>query len=119
MWAGIDHQRGYHHQPVYGGVLDAMRLPKFSCHFFQSERPPHVRGPDGAGGPMVFIANFATFHSPTTVTVFSNCQQGAPRRPRICARFRLDYPSNAGQSRVATTLRRASKPVEVPDFRRA
>jgi len=75
LWAGIDHQRGYHHQPFYGGVLDAMRLPKFSYYFFQSQRPPHVRGPGGAGGPMVFIANFATFLSPTAVTVFSNCQQ--------------------------------------------
>ena len=24
---------------------------------------------------MIFIANFATFQSPTTVTVFSNCEQ--------------------------------------------
>src|SRR3954451_22639388 len=39
LWAGIDHQRGYHHQPFYGGVLDAGRLPKFDYHFFQSERP--------------------------------------------------------------------------------
>jgi beta-galactosidase len=68
LWAGIDHQRGYHHQPFFGGVLDAMRLPKFSYYFFQSQR----RVDDG---PMVFIANFATFLSPTAVTVFSNCEQ--------------------------------------------
>ena len=32
-------------------------------------------GPGVDSGPMVFIANFATFLSPSTVTVFSNCEQ--------------------------------------------
>jgi beta-galactosidase len=71
LWAGIDCQRGYHHQPFYGGPIDAFRLPKFDFYLFQSQRPP--TGP--TGGPMVFIANFATFLSPKTVTVFSNCEQ--------------------------------------------
>jgi beta-galactosidase len=72
LWAGIDCQRGYHHQPFYGGVMDAFRLPKFDHYLFQSQRPP-VEGP--SDGPMVFIANFATFLSPTAVTVFSNCEE--------------------------------------------
>jgi beta-galactosidase len=75
LWAGIDHQRGYHHQPFYGGPLDAFRLPKFSYYFFQSQRPPDVHVPGLDDGPMVFIANFVTPWSPTTVTVFSNCQR--------------------------------------------
>lgn len=68
LWAGIDCQRGYHHQPFYGGPMDAFRLPKFDFYLFQSQRP-------ATQGPMVFIANFATVMSPTTVTVFSNCEQ--------------------------------------------
>ena len=73
IWAGIDCYRGYHHQPFYGSPLDLFRLPKFDYYFMQSQRPTAIQVPGVEGGPMVFIANFATFHSPTTVTVFSNC----------------------------------------------
>jgi beta-galactosidase len=75
LWAGIDCQRGYHHQPFHGGVMDMFRLPKFDYYFFQSQRPPTLHVPGLDDGPMVFIANFATFFSPTTITVFSNCEQ--------------------------------------------
>ena len=68
LWAGIDHARGYHHQNFHGGVLDLFRLPKFSYYFFQSQRPIDE-------GPMVFIASFASFLSPPSVMVFSNCEQ--------------------------------------------
>jgi beta-galactosidase len=75
LWAGIDCQRGYHRQPFHGGVLDVFRLPKFNYYFFQSQRPPAIHVPGLDDGPMVFIANFATFLSPTSVTVFSNCDE--------------------------------------------
>ena len=75
LWAGIDCQRGYHHQPFSGGPLDLFRLPKFDYYLFQSQRPPHVHVPGLNDGPMVFIANFASFLSPTRLTVFSNCEQ--------------------------------------------
>jgi beta-galactosidase len=75
LWAGIDCQRGYHHQPFHGGILDLFRLPKFNYYFFQSQRPPSVHVAELDDGPMVFIANFATFFSPTTLTIFSNCEQ--------------------------------------------
>jgi beta-galactosidase len=74
LWAGIDCQRGYHHQPFFGGALDLFRLPKFNYHFFRSQTSPQA-GDSPVSGPMVFIANFATFLSPTAVTVFSNCDQ--------------------------------------------
>ena len=75
LWAGIDAYRGYHHQPFLGAPLDLFRLPKFDYYMFQSQRPAQLT-PIGIGsGPMVFIANFATFHSIETVTVFSNCEQ--------------------------------------------
>jgi beta-galactosidase len=75
LWAAIDCQRGYHHQPFFGGVLDLFRLPKFNYYLFQSQRPPKIHVPGLEDGPMIFIANFATFLSPTTVTVFSNCDE--------------------------------------------
>ena len=75
LWAGIDAARGYHHQPFLGAPLDVFRLPKFDYYMFQSQRPPQARPGRAGSGPMIFIANYATFHSPQTVTVFSNCEQ--------------------------------------------
>jgi beta-galactosidase len=75
LWAGIDYYRGYHHQPFYGSPLGVFRLPKFDYYLFQSQRPLEKTALGVGSGPMVFIANFATFQSPTTVTVFSNCEQ--------------------------------------------
>lgn len=43
--------------------------------FFKSQTPPEIHLPGLDDGPMVFIANFATFLSPTSVTVFSNCDE--------------------------------------------
>ena len=75
LWAGVDYYRGYHHQPFLGSPLDLFRLPKLDYFLFQSQRPPDAK-PAGVGsGPMVFIANFASFQSPSEVTVFSNCEQ--------------------------------------------
>jgi len=75
LWAGIDCQRGYHHQVFYGGVLDLFRLPKFGYYFFQSQRCPqaHVAGLDD--GPMIFIASHGTFFSPSKLSIFSNCEE--------------------------------------------
>jgi beta-galactosidase len=75
LWAGLDYYRAYHRQTFLGGAYDLLRLPKFDAYFFQSQRSPklHVSGLED--GPMVFIANDATFQSPSQVTVFSNCEQ--------------------------------------------
>jgi beta-galactosidase len=75
LWAGIDAYRGYHHQPFLGAPLDLFRLPKFDYYMFQSQRPPDLKPGIIGSGPMVFIADFASFHSPSVVTVFSNCEQ--------------------------------------------
>jgi beta-galactosidase len=77
LWAGIDAYRGYHHQPFLGGPLDLFRLPKFDYYMFQSQRAPVLSAdlPNVDTGPMVFIASYATFQSPMTVLVFSNCEQ--------------------------------------------
>jgi len=75
LWAGIDYYRGYHHQPFYGSPLDLFRLPKFNYYLFQSQRPLEKMELNVGSGPMVYITNFATFHSPVTVMVFSNCEE--------------------------------------------
>jgi len=75
LWAGIDAFRGYHHQPFLGAPLDIFRIPKFDYFMFQSQRPPQPQPARTGSGPMIFIANYATFHSPLEVIVFSNCEQ--------------------------------------------
>jgi beta-galactosidase len=75
LWAGIDAYRGYHHQPFQGAPLDLFRLPKFDYYMFQSQRPAQRKPGRTGSGPMVFIANYGTFQSPSAVTVFSNCEE--------------------------------------------
>ena len=75
LWAGIDAYRGYHHQPFLGSPLDDFRLPKFDYFMFQSQRPAKTQQGRAGSGPMIFIANYATFQSPSEVVVFSNCEQ--------------------------------------------
>ena len=75
LWAGIDTQRGYHHNPFLGGLLDAFRVPKFSYYLFASQRPPDVHVPGLEDGPMVFIASYWDQFSTDDVTVFTNCEK--------------------------------------------
>ena len=57
------------------GITDVFRLPKFSYYFWQSQRDPNLNLAGSDSGPMVHIANYWTASSPTTVKVFSNCDQ--------------------------------------------
>lgn len=75
LWAGIDAFRGYHHQPFLGGPIDLFRLPKFDYYMFQSQRPLQKTAAPAGSGPVVFIANYATLFSPSTITVYSNCER--------------------------------------------
>lgn len=72
LWHPFDHQRGYHSDPFYGGLMDAFRQPKTSYYAFMSQRPQQGRNALGTG-PMVYIANECTPFSPEDVTIFSNC----------------------------------------------
>lgn len=76
LWHSFDHQRGYHPDPFYGGIMDAFRQPKLSYYMFCSQRPAETNDKLIAGnGPMVFIANAMTPFSPKDVTVYSNCDE--------------------------------------------
>ena len=70
IWEGVDNIRGCSAEnPIARcGVLDYLRLPKFSYYFFQSQRD--------ANAPELFIANYWTPRpSPAKVVVFSNCEE--------------------------------------------
>lgn len=76
MWHPFDHQRGYHPDPFYGGIMDSYRQPKTSYYLFKSFRSPQVQQESLAEtGPFVYIANEMTPFSPEDVTVFSNCDK--------------------------------------------
>lgn len=67
LWHSFDHQRGYHPDPFYGGIMDAFRRPKYSYYMFQA-KSHQTR-------PMVYVANLMTPFSPEDVTVYSNCDE--------------------------------------------
>ena len=75
LWHSFDHQRGYHPDPFYGGLMDAYRQPKYSYYMFKSQRDIAVTDIIAETGPMVFIANDMDPFSPKDVTVYSNCDE--------------------------------------------
>lgn len=66
LWHSFDHQRGYHPDPFYGGIMDAFRRPKYSYYMFQAQSQQVE--------PMVYIAHEMTPFSSKDVIVFSNCE---------------------------------------------
>lgn len=75
LWHSFDHQRGYHPDPFYGGLMDVFRQPKYSYFLFKSQRSPYKSNILAETGPMVYIAHEMTPFSPKDVTVFSNCDE--------------------------------------------
>jgi beta-galactosidase len=68
MWAGIDHNRGYEDNEAAVGMLDFLRLPKFSYYIYEAQQDI------SQAGPKCFIANYWTADSPRDVTVYTNAQ---------------------------------------------
>ena len=75
FWHSFDHQRGYHPDPFYGGIMDAFRQPKYSYEMFKSQRNPSVSNPLFESGYSIYIANEMTPFSSPDITVFSNCDE--------------------------------------------
>lgn len=75
LWHSFDHQRGYHPDPFYGGIMDVFRQPKYSYYMFQSQRSPVREDRPFRTGPMVYVAHEMTPFSPKDVTVYSNCEE--------------------------------------------
>lgn len=68
LWHSFDHQRGYHPDPFYGGIMDVFRQPKYSYYMFKAQQP-------AAKEPMVYIAHEMTPFSGKDVVVYSNCDE--------------------------------------------
>ncbi len=66
IWPGIEHNRGYHINPCWGGFLDLFRVPKFSYYFMKSQQPVEKVG------PVLYIANWWMEISPDDVVIYSN-----------------------------------------------
>lgn len=75
LWHSFDHQRGYHPDPFYGGLMDVFRQPKYSYYLFQAQRSPQKQERLFETGPMVYIAHGMTPFSSKDVTVYSNCDE--------------------------------------------
>lgn len=76
LWHSFDHQRGYHPDPFYGGIMDMFRQPKLSYYMFCAQRPVQADSILPAEkGPMVYIAHTMTPFSPEDVTIYSNCDE--------------------------------------------
>ena len=69
VWPGIEHNRGYHINPCYGGHLDLFRVPKFSYYFMKSQQDIEK------AGAVLFIASWWSDISPDDVTVYSNAER--------------------------------------------
>ena len=69
VWPGIEHNRGYHMNPCWGGYFDLFRIPKFTYYFMKSQCEPE------RVGDIVFIANYWTESSPGDITVYSNADR--------------------------------------------
>ena len=92
LWVMYDYNRGYAPDVESSGCMDLFRLPKFSYHFFRSQRPP-------ATGPVVFIASHWMPGSAAEVRVFSNCEEVA-----LSLDGRLLERRGPDRSRIATRL---------------
>lgn len=75
LWHTFDHQRGYHPDPFYGGIMDIYRQPKTSYYMFQSQQKPYEMKEGKPVEPMVYIAHEMTPFSSEDVTVYSNCDE--------------------------------------------
>ncbi len=75
LWHSFDHQRGYHPDPFYGGIMDAYRQPKYAYQMFKAQRSTQQDNQLFETGPMVFIAHEMTPFSDKNVMVFSNCDE--------------------------------------------
>lgn len=75
LWHSFDHQRGYHPDPFYGGLMDVFRQPKYSYYMFMAQRDVNKSGLIADNGPMVYIAHEMTPFSDKDVEVYSNCDE--------------------------------------------
>ena len=69
IWPGIEHSRGYHINPCWGGYFDLFRVQKFTGAFMKSQQDREKIG------DYIFIANHWSTASPGDVTVYTNAEK--------------------------------------------
>jgi len=75
QWHPFDHQRGYHPDPYWGGIMDNFRQYKYSYYMFRSQIDPKRPHPLADIEPILFVASeIGPFSSPDVV-VFTNCDE--------------------------------------------
>ncbi len=77
FWVMYDYNRGYAPDIESSGVMDIVRLPKFTYYFYQSQRNPLFISKLYNSGAMVKIASYWTPTSSKNLTIYSNCQEVA------------------------------------------
>lgn len=75
LWESFDHNRGYHPDPGYNGLMDLFRQPKTSYYMYMAQRPVTKYDFNAESGPMVYVAHEMTPCSLPDVTVYSNCEE--------------------------------------------
>lgn len=75
LWHSFDHQRGYHPDTFFGGIMDVFRQPKYSYYLFMSQRDPNIKLEKAESGPMIYTAHELSPFSPKDITVFTNCDE--------------------------------------------
>lgn len=75
LWHTFDHQRGYHPDPFWGGIMDSFRQPKTSYYLFKSLMNPQLNIPHVDSKPFVYVAHDLSPFSPKDVTILSNCDE--------------------------------------------
>lgn len=74
-WVMYDYNRGYADDLEMSGIMDIFRLPKYSYHFFRSQRSVGEAIAGIASEPMVFIASEFSESSSRDIRIFSNCDE--------------------------------------------
>ncbi len=107
LWHSFDHQRGYHPDPFYGGIMDAFRQPKTAYTMFKAQRHPYRKHPIAESGVVLEIAHDMNPFSPPEVTVFSNCDS-----------VKLSFLDKKSQtiSRKSQMLKQPHPPMYFPDM---
>ncbi|WP_298365786.1 sugar-binding domain-containing protein [uncultured Lutibacter sp.] len=75
MWAGIDHQRGYHPDPFLGGHLNVLRLPRYTYYLYKSQNSADYKLNGIETGAMIYNTNELTQLSGSDVIIYSNCDE--------------------------------------------
>ena len=72
LWSMFDYPRGYHARRAVCGVMDVFRIPKWSYHFYRSQRDPNESCERCELGAVLFVASYWTGPTDGPIWVFSN-----------------------------------------------